>query len=300
MTWFYYIVVAGFGLIFGSFFNVCIYRIPLGESLGHRSHCPSCDAMIRWHDNIPLLSFIILKGKCRRCGSRISIRYPLVELVTSLLFVLMYWWSLVVVPSELGVTGGTVFVPELLIGLLMVSVLIITAGADIGHGIVPNKVMYPGLVAMLLLVTALALYRSQPGRIGIAVAAGVVASGFLFGVGLLYGYVFMRKSGGKSPGEDNEYEDDSAEQDLPMGIGMGDIKLVLFFGMALGYFHWYLVLVGLFLGYLIGAVGSIFLILIAGKGRKDKLVFAPFLSAGAILAMVWGQNLVDLYLKLSR
>src|SRR5450756_2156616 len=124
-------VIAGFGLIFGSFFNVCIYRMPLEESLGQRSHCTNCGSTIRWYDNIPLLSFILLRGRCRNCGERISWRYPLVELATALLFVLVYWWCRNLMPGDLGLPKGSNISPELFIGLLLVSVLIISVGADI-------------------------------------------------------------------------------------------------------------------------------------------------------------------------
>jgi len=308
MTWFYYLAAAGFGLIFGSFFNVVIYRVPNDESLGARSRCPLCGEMIHWYDNIPLLSFVLLKGRCRRCGAGISWRYPLVELSTAALFVITYWWSIAIVPGELGVTTGRI-APELFIGMLMVSVLIISTGVDLTHGIIPNRVMYPSLVLMLALVTGIALYRGQPGRIGLAVAGGAIGGGFLFIAGLLYGAVFMRghhwhpdgqeeNDGRGEAGPDTDDEDPAAV--IPTGIGMGDVKLLAFTGMALGYFHWYLVLVGLFLGFLTGALVSIFLVIFAGHGRKDRLPFAPFLSAGCIAALLWGKQLVDVYLGLFR
>ena len=300
-------------MIFGSFFNVCIYRMPLEKSLGHRSECPSCGAVIRWYDNIPLLSFALLKGKCRHCKARISWRYPLIELSTALLFVLMYWWSMNVVPGEMSIKGNSVVNPELFIGLLMVSILIIAMVVDIEHGIVPNTAMYPGLIMMLALVTGLALYRGQPGRIGLSVASGVIGGGFLLAAGLIYGALFMRKgrvadgepsesepSESKSPETDSllDGEELELEDEIPTGIGMGDVKLLAFVGLALGYFHWYLILVALFLGFLFGAVISVFLMIFKGMGRKDRLPFAPYLAAGSIVALVWGAQLADLYLKL--
>ncbi|MHB8896504.1 MAG: prepilin peptidase, partial [Candidatus Geothermincolia bacterium] len=89
MVWFYYVVAAGFGLIFGSFFNVVIYRTPQDMGLGDRSICPECGMVIRWYDNIPLLSYALLKGRCRGCRKPISIRYPLVEATTAGMFVLI-------------------------------------------------------------------------------------------------------------------------------------------------------------------------------------------------------------------
>lgn len=311
MTWFYYVVTAGFGLIFGSFFNVCIYRMPLGKKLDKRSECPFCGMMIRWYDNIPLVSFVALKGKCRGCGSPISWRYPIVELSTALLFVLLYWWSVSIVPGEIGVSGGAAFVPELIIGLLVVSVLIISVGADVSHGIVPNRATFPGMVLMLVVVVGLSVYRGEPWRIGTAVASAAIGAGFLFFAGTLYGMLFMKPGEGKEDGEpektrdangggQGEGDDDEEEEEFRTGIGMGDVKLMIVIGLALGYFSWYLVVIQLFLGYLVGAVVALVLMIFMGLGRKDKLPFVPFLAAGAIVTLIWGQTIVDWYLKLLR
>ena len=309
MTWFYYLSIAGFGLILGSFFNVCIYRMPLGKHLGKRSVCPDCGMMIRSYDNIPLVSFVVLKGRCRGCGSPISWRYPLVELSTALLFMLVYWWSISVVPGEIGVSGGDPFVAELIIGLLMVSVLIISVGADISHGIVPNRATFPGMVLMLAAVVGLSLYRGQPGRIGISLASALIGGGFLLFAGVLYGLLFMKpgvgqegpeNSGDIDGGDEGGDNDDDAEEELRTGIGMGDVKLMIVIGLALGYFHWYLVIVQLFIAYLVGAIVALALMLLTGLGRKDRLPFVPFLAIGAIVTLIWGQTVVDWYLKLLR
>lgn len=310
MVWFYYVAAAGFGLILGSFFNVCIYRLPRKEGLGKRSHCPSCGATIRWYDDVPLVSFIALKGKCRRCGERISWQYPLVEASTALLFVLVLWWSRSVVPMELHLPVGQSTIPELIMGLLLVSVLIIAVGSDLVAGVVPNKVTYPGLVSMLVLVVVASLIRGQPGRIGIAAASGAIGGGFLLAAGLIYGALFLRRggSGGESdsgPQGENETvatgdPDDFDKEEVKTGIGMGDVKLLALAGLTLGYFHWYLIIVALFLGFLIGALVSILMMIFAGKTRKDKLPFAPALAAGIVIALVWGQDLVNLYTRLLR
>ena len=308
MTWFYYVVAALFGLIFGSFFNVVIYRVPRKKSLGERSRCPECGNVIRWYDNVPLLSFVILRARCRGCKTPISWRYPLVEASTAGLFVLIYWWSRSLVPSQQGFPSGQVVTPELFIGLLMVSVLIIVSAVDLIDGIVPNRVIYPGQVMMFLLVIGVALYRGQPGRIGLAVASAAIGSGFLFVAGMLYGALFLRRRAPEGVAKGEEASDDGEgggdadddHEEFATGIGMGDVKLLAFTGLALGYFHWYLVLVQLFVGFLLGALVAIPLLALAKKGRKDPLPFAPFLAVGAIIALVWGQQIVNLYLKLLR
>jgi leader peptidase (prepilin peptidase) / N-methyltransferase len=316
MTWFYYLIVAGFGLIFGSFFNVVIYRTPQKMTLGDRSVCPKCGMVIRWYDNIPLLSYAVLRGRCRGCREPISLRYPIVEATTSGLFVLIYWWSRGNAPSELGLPAGRIVTPELFIGLLMVSILIIVSAIDISDGIVPNRIMYPGIVAMLLLVIAISLFRGHPGRIALSVASAAIGGGFLMAAGLLYGLLFLR--GERKPPDEEETEhpqhkvlDINSEEDtasdgdeeelgIPTGIGMGDVKLAVFCGLALGYFHWYLIVVMIVAGFLFGALASIPMLVLAKKGRRDRLPFAPFLAAGAVVALVWGPQLVDLYLKLLR
>ena len=308
MTWFYYVVAALFGLILGSFFNVVIYRVPRKKSLGERSRCPECGNIIRFYDNVPLLSFVILRAKCRGCKRPISWRYPLVEASTAGLFVLIYWWSRNPVPSQQGFPSGQVVTPELFIGLLMVSVLIIVSAVDLIDGIVPNRVIYPGQVMLFLLVIGVALYRGQPGRIGLAVASAAIGSGFLLVAGMLYGALFLRRRAPEGVAKGEEASDDGEgggdadddHEELATGIGMGDVKLLAFTGLALGYFHWYLVLVQLFVGFLLGALVAIPLLALAKKGRKDPLPFAPFLAVGAIIALVWGQQIVNLYLKLLR
>jgi leader peptidase (prepilin peptidase)/N-methyltransferase len=338
MTWYYYLCAALFGLAFGSFFNVCIYRMPRDRKLGNRSECPACTATIRWYDNIPLVSFIVLKGRCRECGARISWRYPLVELTTALLFVLVYWWSVNTVPVEMAIPGGRALVPELFIGLLLVSVLVICVGADVTHGIVPSKAVLPGTAIMLALVVGLSIYRGEPGRILLSLTSGLIGGGFLFLAGIAYGLIFLRRGGGLPQtrtigGEKREDEDgsagavDSREEEAPpaeqesegevgddateevsawdedevrTGIGLGDVRLMFFAGIALGYFHWYLIVVALLVGYFVGAVAAIFLMVFYGLKRKEPFPFVPFLAAGSIVALVWGQWLVDVYLKLLR
>ena len=325
MVWYYYLVAAGFGLIFGSFFNVVIYRVPRHMTLGDRSACPGCGATIRCYDNVPILSFVFLRGRCRGCSGRISVRYPLVEALNAGLFVLMYWWSRGAAPSQMGTTAGQVVSPELFIGLLLSSVLLIVAAVDIDHGIVPNRVMYPGTVMMMMLVTGIGLYRRQPGRIGLSLATAAIGGGFLLGAGLLYGFFFLKglpmqgeepvdapgNAGSREDGkadlagardrpEGQDGEEEEEDSGVPTGIGMGDVKLIFFCGLALGFFHWYFVVVQVLVGFALGGLASIPVLIFTGKGRKDRIPFAPFLAAGAVVALVWGQQLVDLYLKLLR
>jgi leader peptidase (prepilin peptidase)/N-methyltransferase len=317
VTWFYYLVAAGFGLIFGSFFNVCIYRMPIEEPLGRRSHCTTCGSTIRWYDNVPLVSFALLRGKCRYCHAPISWRYPLVELTTALLFVLMYWWSVNVVPGVLDVPVGRVFVPEVFIGVLLVSVIIISVGADITHGIVPNGAVFPGLLLMFALVAGLSLYRGDPVRIAVSVGTGLGGGVFFLVAGLAGARLFMRGDEAESEEPAEAAEEDSSndlksrwgpadkesredEEYIHTAMGMGDVKLMLFIGMALGYFFWYLAFVQVLAAALVGIIVFLLFKVFAGFRRKDRIPFAPSLAVGALVSLIWGKALVDLYLKLLR
>ncbi len=324
MSWVYYLGAVVIGLVFGSFFNVCIYRLPREEKLGERSRCPSCHEIIRWYDNIPLISFIILKGRCRHCGERISFRYPLVEAGTAALFALVYYWSVNLVPGDLKIHTPKIATPEIFIGLIVVSVLIVSTGVDLKHGIIPNEATYSGIAVIIPLVVGLALWRNQPGRILISCISGLGAGGFLLSAGLIYGALFMKRlssngfqvsaSRGESEVTESiarrtDFERDvmpgtrsqnNGTDELKTGIGMGDVKLMTMAGFALGYFHWYLVILALIISYLVGAVIAILLILLKKKSRKDRIPFAPYLAIGSFVSLIWGPKIIELYLNLLR
>src|SRR5437879_4475599 len=154
-------VALGLGLIVGSFANVCIYRLPRQESVvWPRSHCPHCSAQIEWYDNIPLLSFVLLGGRCRRCAAPISWRYPVVEALTAALFV-----------QSLAAFGPSLrAVQSMVLGTLLIIVFFV----DLDHFIIPNRVTYPGIVAGLLFTVALSGWRAAAGAAATAAGLGVV------------------------------------------------------------------------------------------------------------------------------
>ncbi len=250
----YYSVVSFlFGLVVGSFDNVAIYRIPEGKSLwAPRSFCPSCGATIAWYDNIPLLSFFILRRRCRRCGAPISWRYPAVELVSGLLFVAVF--------AQVGFQ----WTAELLPYLFMVTVLIIVSAIDLRLQIIPNKVMYPAIPTALAAMGTVALVRGDH-KIIIDSLIGAAAVSVPWGLAaLLY----------------------------PKGFGMGDAKLAAFTGAILG---WRAEVVGFFIGVALGALVGTVMIIAGKKGRRSRMPFGPFLAAGAVIAVFWGQAIWDLY-----
>ena len=187
--------VAAAGLVFGSFFNVVIYRLPRGLNLSRPpSACPGCGARIKPYDNIPLLSYLILRGKCRRCGRRISPVYPAVEALTAAGFVLVY------------LNAGRVIGLEFIAGCLFTSALIVLGFIDAHHQILPDAVTMPGLVLAL----AYSFFRDDLNFRG-ALLGAVGGAGFLL---LVYGaYRLIRKK---------------------EGLGMGDVTMMLMVGAYLG------------------------------------------------------------------
>ena len=253
---YYSVVVFLFGLAVGSFDNVAIYRIPEGKSLwAPRSFCPTCGTTIAWYDNIPLLGFLILRGRCRHCGEHISWRYPLVELLSGLLFFAVF------------AKVGYQWTAELLPYLFMVTVLIIVAAIDLQTQTIPNKIMYPAIPLALAAMGIVALVRGDyhiiiDSLIGVAVIAVPWA---------LFALVF------------------------PKGFGMGDAKLAAFTGAILG---WRLELVGFFIGIALGAIVGVVMMAAGKRGRKSRIPFGPFLAAGALAALFWGQTIWDAYIGL--
>ncbi|MEP6953345.1 MAG: prepilin peptidase [Solirubrobacteraceae bacterium] len=157
------------GLIIGSFLNVVVWRLPRGESLSHPgSHCPSCDAPIKPYDNVPVLSWLVLRGRCRNCGEQISPRYPIVELTTGVL------WALVVVADYDDV-------PALVRGILLVTFLVPIALIDLDHRLIPNKLTLPAAVLAIVAVVALDLDFLAESLI-----AGAAAFAFFFLAALAY------------------------------------------------------------------------------------------------------------------
>lgn len=242
------------GLIIGSFLNVVIWRVPRGESIvSPPSACPACGHEIRAYDNIPIVSWLVLRGRCRDCGEPISVRYPLVELGTGILFAIMAWrfgpaWDL---PAY----------------LYLAAIAVALALIDIDVKRLPNVIVMPSYaVAGVLLLLPAALTPDWPAYVN-AWLGGVALFAFYFVLAFIY----------------------------PAGMGFGDVKLAGVLGLYLGWLGWGPVIVGGFLGFLLGAVIGI-AIMIAGKGgRKTAIPFGPFMLAGALLAVFWGQDLADLY-----
>lgn len=251
-----------FGAIVGSFLNVCIVRLPKGRSLvSPPSHCPACETPIPFYDNVPLLSYLYLRGRCRFCGARISPRYFVVELVTALLAVaLLHRFGL----------GISFFV-----GFIFVSALIVVTFIDLDVRIVPDVVSLPGIGLGLFW----SIVNSQWSIEHPSTFPSPVSSllGILFGGGslLLVAWVYQFLTGKE-------------------GMGGGDVKLLAMIGAFLG---WVAVPVTLFFASLSGSTVGLALILKKGVDGKYALPFAPFLCVGALFHLFFSKELISLYLR---
>jgi leader peptidase (prepilin peptidase)/N-methyltransferase len=255
------------GALFGSFANVCIVRWPPtdehpdGRSVVRpASHCPACGATIRWHDNIPILSYFLLRGRCRACKAEFSPRYLLVEGATALLFAAVYRLQVVVL-HPFDTPGWQLY--RFAVMAAFVWVLVVIAFIDLDHKLILNRITYPAIPIFYALATALPERTWKEGLIGAVVGYGVirlVADGY---------HLITRRR----------------------GLGYGDGKLLAIVGAYLG---WESVLVTLFLGSIIGSVlGGLWLLVARARGVKQEdgdvplrhveIPFGPFLASAALV-----------------
>ena len=234
-------------LAVGSFLNVVVARVPIGRSIVRPpSACMECEQEIAWYDNVPVLSWLVLRGRCRNCGTSISWRYPAVELSTALLVAGCFW--------KFGLSW------EAVVASFFCVVLVVLSAIDIDRRIVPNRIVLPAAVIVLVAQTVL-----HPSVEWLAASLG--ASLFLLLAALAY----------------------------PRGMGMGDVKLALLLGFALGR----VVPVAMFAGMISALVPSAILFARHGSAaRKMAIPFAPFLALGGLLGLFAGQSLLHAYLNL--
>jgi leader peptidase (prepilin peptidase)/N-methyltransferase len=249
-----YIWVAGFGLIIGSFLNVLIFRIPrkIGFVSG-RSHCPSCKHQIKFYDNIPVVSYLILRGKCRHCRRPISIRYPLVEILNGagyLFFFLIYGFSF----SFAGYA-------------ILTSILIAIFFIDLDFQIIPDLLTIPGIGVGFIL-------SFLPGGIGIirGVIGLLVGGGLLYLAAMLGDWIFKKES-----------------------MGGGDIKMAAMLGIYLGWQKIIFVFIG---ASFVGLIISLVVMFFSKKVRETRVIpFGPYLAIAAMIAAIWGDKLIDIYIR---
>ncbi len=251
------------GLIIGSFLNVVIWRLPRDESVvSPPSACPGCGAVIKARDNIPVLSWVLLRGRCRSCGEPISKRYPLVELGTGALFALVAAWS----TSE---SGGLSWALPAYLYLAAISVALLMIDLDVHR--LPDAIVLPSYVVLgALLTLASALEGNWPAMVRAVI-----------GMAALWGFYFL------------------LAVLRPGGMGYGDVKLAGVLGMVLAWHSWGAFAVGAFLGFLLGGALSMVLLLAKVVTRKTGIPFGPFMLVGAFLGLFFGEPIARWYLELS-
>ena len=272
---FLYATVAAFGLAFGSFLNVCISRLPRGESvISPRSHCPICGKPIRWYDNVPVVSYFLLRGRCRDCRATISPIYPVVEILTAV--VLMAALARYQLSPE--------FVKYSVLGMLLV--ILIFTDLDVRRIPHPVTLLGMGLGLVLSLITPVdprpldVLFRYLGYSLEFPYSSLLAAiAGAALGGGIFYaiGAGFLRLTGKE-------------------GLGFGDVMLMLMVGTFLGI---PLTLLTILLGSLLGTLVAVPLEIVSTRFRHHPWPFGSFLGVAALYSSLGGQTLIDVYLRWS-
>jgi leader peptidase (prepilin peptidase)/N-methyltransferase len=251
------------GLVAGSFLNVLIYRLPRGFNfVKGRSFCPKCKKKISWFDNIPFLSFFILRGKCRRCHSPISWRYPTVELLTGIVTVLVLIFKFEIL--SLFLTFDFENILEVFLYLILVWSLVVIFFIDLEHQIIPDEIVFP-VIALFLFFSLITNYQLL---ITNYLPAALGAFMFLF--------VVWAITRGR-------------------GMGFGDVKLAFLMGLCLGSPG---IIIAFYIAFLTGAMIGAILILVKKVKFGQPIAFGPFLVFGTFIALIWRENILKLVEKI--
>jgi len=254
-----YILIFILGLLVGSFLNVVICRLNTKDSIiWGRSHCPHCETKLSAGELIPVFSYLIQRGKCRHCQKKISIQYLSVEIVTALVFVIIFYTALM--------RGGALVEWKLILTIIrdfiFACFLIVIFVYDLKKQLILDRVTVPAMALALIINLILGV------SIWSLLIGALIASGFFF--------LQFVISGGK-------------------WIGGGDLRFGVMMGLMLG---WPQTLVALLLAYIIGAVFSLGLIAVKGKKLNSQIAFGTFLSVGTIIALLWGPQIMNWYLNI--
>ena len=254
MTWILVAFCAVVGLVIGSFLNVVIWRVPRGESVvSPPSACPNCHTQIKPYDNIPVLSWLILRGRCRNCGEPISARYPFIEALTGIVFALL--------ALRFDLTA------QLPAYLYLGAVGVALAFIDLDTKRLPDKLTLPSYAVALVLLGVAAGVDGTWDFLLRAVLGGLALGAFYFLLWFVY----------------------------PSGMGFGDVKFSGVLGIYLGWISWATVALGAFTGFLLGGLVGGFMLVTKRATRKTGIPFGPFMILGALVAILWGQPVIDWY-----
>jgi leader peptidase (prepilin peptidase)/N-methyltransferase len=272
MIWVLVVLVGVFGLLIGSFLNVVVYRVPAGFSIvSPPSACPRCGTEIKAYDNIPVVSWLALRGRCRTCAEPISARYPLVELGTGAFFALVAWrfWPL----DENAATDAGALVSRilLLVALLYLAAISVSLGLiDLDTHKLPNSIVLPSYVVGAVLLAASGVLAHDWRALLTALIGAAAAFVFYFLLALA----------------------------IPGGMGFGDVKLAGLLGLYLGFLGWQQLVVGVFAAFIVGGLVALALVILRRAGRKSGIPFGPWMVVGAWIGAFIGQPLIDSYLSL--
>ncbi len=258
--WFYYLWLFVGGAVIGSFLNVVVMRSLKGEDwVKGRSKCDSCHHDLAWYDNIPLLSYVWLRGRCRYCGAKIPLQHPVMELLMGVLFV---WWGMIGSEFFKLVDIPSMKVIQPLFWLVIGMILGIIVFTDLFYGVIFDCCiwvsgglifMYRSLLVFMGVMQPLDMIKSIEAAIGT----------WLFFYGL---YRLTKRK----------------------GMGLGDVYLAPVLGLLLG---WPRILIAMMLAFILGAVVGLSLVILKGKSLKSSLPFGPFMIIGSLLALIWGMEL---------
>jgi len=260
-----------YGLIFGSFANAVAYRVPTGETLWSRSHCPKCDAQINWWQNIPILSWVFLRGKCANCKNPISIQYPAIELITGILFGLLAWKTV----SLYGASdnwGTYSLIAAVLVGIVLcyfAFIGVVLSIIDAKTMRLPAVLIYPTLIFSLIALSVSALLMGDATKIIWMLVGGVGSFVLYFALWFFF----------------------------PKGFGYGDVRLVLLTGSILGWFSVGHAVLGIMLPFILLSIVALPLMLAKVVGRKTKAPLGPWIIASAILSILLGDIIINTYLS---
>jgi len=269
-----YIFAFLFGAIVGSFLNVCIYRIPVrGSLILPPSHCPQCKTPIKVYDNIPILSYFVLGGRCRWCKAPIPARYPLVETMMALFSVFLV--------LKFGLSSS------FFIHFILISSLVVVSVIDLDHRIIPDVISLPGIGVGFLAsfvkpveghndFLVLFVFKGLRGVLTMATLDSLL--GIVIGGGLLYCVAVLFYWATKKE-----------------GMGGGDIKLLAMIGAFLG---WSSTVFTILVSSLIGSIVGVGLMVVKGADSKYAIPFGPFLSMGAVIYLFFGEEIIRWYLHL--
>lgn len=256
-----------FGLIIGSFLNCLIWRLHTGESLLGRSYCPKCRRQISWYDNLPVLSFVFLRGKCRQCNKSISYQYPLVEFITGILFVISYHLNYELYSPAGGTNYETIihnslFIIQLLRDWFLICVMIVVFIYDLRWYLILDAITLPACLVMLTFNLFLGFSWQ-----------GLLFSGIIGGSFFLIQFIISRGR----------------------WIGGGDIRLGLLMGLALG---WPGVLTAIIISYFIGSIVGLSLIAAGKKQWGSEVPLGVFLAAGTVITLFWQERILNWYFNM--